>query len=387
MVSPVDLRALTKQAELRPSNPLECPTYVGPFKVEVIPGKGRGLVATDVIKTGTVVLLEKAAGIVYDPEAGKNDTSSLISVLCEKSRNSIINGQLSLMYAGPQYELLNATLDDFKKPQERPALSRERVQGICEFNTFGFHTDKVQGNGIWPIAALTNHSCLPNLCRLFLNDVLVLVANSDISRGAELLSSYVASNDNYVLRTRALIPFGIECNCQLCEYDRQDLLSGMLERRIDILDYYANEIEQHVCSGHPEIATIVLDLVDQLEQSYDNRILKPMMFNILSDLATIYYLKGEHTLATQTFERCMASYGHSITTEQQLVQIPIIFSSLTDATFQYAIASKQMGDEPAFQMWVKKSRSIAKATRAYTTQMFNEKFQSLLDGLDLSSIQ
>ena len=376
-------------AAASPSSIIDFQTFIGPVKVELFPGRGRGLIATTDIKMGTIIFAEKAAGVVFDTNSEKH--SELLPLVLQQNAKgdaSVLN-QLWQMYAGPNYEQPASGLESFtgQNVEEKELISSERISGICDFNTFGFKTVFGAGQGIWPLAALTNHSCLANLCRLFINNVIVLIANCDISQGQELLSSYVAANDNYVERTRALIPFGVECNCQLCDCDRQDLVSGMLERRIDILDYYSTNIEQHVGTGHPEVETIVLDLVDQLENSYGNNILKPMMFNILSDLATIYYLKGENLLATQTFERCIASYGHSITIGPQLVKIPIVFSSLADATFQFAVACWQMGDEEAFRMWVKKTRYLAKGSRGFDEEMFEQKYQSLVPGVDLKRIQ
>jgi hypothetical protein len=76
-------------------------------------------------------------------------------------------------------------------------------------------------NGFWIHASYLNHSCLPNSVRTFLGDVLFLRATHDISAGEEITSQYVAPE--LILEDRQQKykgSWGFECDCHLCQTDR-----------------------------------------------------------------------------------------------------------------------------------------------------------------------
>ncbi|CAJ1427569.1 unnamed protein product [Effrenium voratum] len=72
--------------------------------------------------------------------------------------------------------------------------------------------------GLWPLAALINHSCLPNLQEQYLGDWLALRACRPIAANEELTLCYTSAFQPRFLRQRHLKEhFGFECRCSRCE--------------------------------------------------------------------------------------------------------------------------------------------------------------------------
>ena len=75
-----------------------------------------------------------------------------------------------------------------------------RIEAIYQFNSFkseeilqkdrfGFH-DKEDNSGLWYFPSFFNHSCLPNVARIFMGDVMFLFAATDINQNEQLTLQY-----------------------------------------------------------------------------------------------------------------------------------------------------------------------------------------------------
>lgn len=87
----------------------------------------------------------------------------------------------------------------WKKRQQRNFLINfvTRMIGILNRNSFTMDWDSTfvpstssSGCGIFPFTSLLNHSCSPNLQRIFVNDKIVLVARRPIEAGEQLFICY-----------------------------------------------------------------------------------------------------------------------------------------------------------------------------------------------------
>lgn len=71
--------------------------------------------------------------------------------------------------------------------------------------------------GMYPLAAMLNHSCVPNAVRVFTGEIMVAHANANISAGEEIVWSYLPPTQPYPVRSDTLKnQYGFECHCQRC---------------------------------------------------------------------------------------------------------------------------------------------------------------------------
>lgn len=67
--------------------------------------------------------------------------------------------------------------------------------------------------GIWLLACRANHSCIPNFCRAFVGDMLILRASKSIPKDTEIFDSYITPSDSFPDRRTNLNGYGFECEC------------------------------------------------------------------------------------------------------------------------------------------------------------------------------
>jgi hypothetical protein len=75
--------------------------------------------------------------------------------------------------------------------------------------------------GMYPLAAMLNHSCVPNAIRVFSGDVMVAHANTNIVKGQEIVWSYLPPTQPYPVRSDTLQNrYGFECACERCVLEK-----------------------------------------------------------------------------------------------------------------------------------------------------------------------
>jgi hypothetical protein len=71
--------------------------------------------------------------------------------------------------------------------------------------------------GMYPLAAMLNHSCVPNAIRVFSGEIMVAHANTNIKAGEEIVWSYLPPTQPYPVRSDTLKNhYGFECTCERC---------------------------------------------------------------------------------------------------------------------------------------------------------------------------
>ncbi|KAL8848406.1 MAG: hypothetical protein Q9221_006561 [Calogaya cf. arnoldii] len=85
--------------------------------------------------------------------------------------------------------------------------------------------------GMWLLACRANHSCLPNVSRAFIGDMLILRASRSIAADSEILDSYTSGTAAYPTRREALERYDCQCKCALCGMDEMasDKVHGQRE--------------------------------------------------------------------------------------------------------------------------------------------------------------
>jgi len=74
--------------------------------------------------------------------------------------------------------------------------------------------------GVFPVAALLNHSCVPNSTRYFLGDTVFVRAARQLEEGEEVVTSYILNHCDLESRQESLLAdYGFRCTCLRCRLE------------------------------------------------------------------------------------------------------------------------------------------------------------------------
>lgn len=79
-----------------------------------------------------------------------------------------------------------------------------------------------QGNGSFPFLSLLNHSCSPNVNRIFIDATVILVVMKPVDKGEQLFDDYGYNFPNVpkdIRQLKLLKQYKFECKCHACEND------------------------------------------------------------------------------------------------------------------------------------------------------------------------
>lgn len=130
------------------------------------------------------------------------------------------------------------------------AVSDSVLQGIIRRNAFGpdFHnyntmeetwTTHPDGEitfpyhrilGLYPLAAIINHSCSSNAVRVFCGETMMVHANAPIKQGQEIVWSYISPIQPYHNRKAQLASkYGFDCLCERCRTEAEMYENKMVD--------------------------------------------------------------------------------------------------------------------------------------------------------------
>ena len=162
-------------------------------------------------------------------------------------------------------DVLLGRSDPTQDPDPDPGPGRDRLLGIVRSNAFGpdYHGyDRIEREwsrggggsssssscssddggpyrrilGLYPLAAMINHSCHSNAVRVFSGEVMAVHASAAIGEGEEVLWSYLPACQPYRARQeQAEARFGFLCRCRRCLLEGE-ALSGATEEVAGGLD-------------------------------------------------------------------------------------------------------------------------------------------------------
>ncbi|KAF2655824.1 SET domain-containing protein [Lophiostoma macrostomum CBS 122681] len=215
-------------------------TFIGNTEVKNSPNRGNGLYATRAIPSGELVLADKAFCVVWSHEL-EAMTAMTYDVRDSRIRVSPVGLASSIvqkLLSNPS--LIPRVMDKYGDWQgtdeskgvvstnDGPVVDVFRVQDIMSRNAFGVGAQygeegaRNASTGLFTYAAYINHSCIPNLKREFIGDLLVLRALRPLVEGEEIFLAY-DENPDYDARQAALMTtWGFECQCKLCEAEKTD---------------------------------------------------------------------------------------------------------------------------------------------------------------------
>ncbi len=205
-----------------------------------IAGKGRGLVATEDLPKGTLLLVEKAAAIVFPSScmAKRKSPGELLSAQLHDLIKSARTAKERKLVSGLQELSTGETKKSESVSMETDLSLFLRklliVNGFgwsdaCKANVSQRPTD--HGFGLWLQASMFNHSCIPNALYGFLGNVLVVRLARDVVKDEEICIAYCSCHDSLEERNAKLQRRGFQCVCELCEKQRTKLSDEFISAR------------------------------------------------------------------------------------------------------------------------------------------------------------
>ncbi|KAH7716150.1 TPR domain protein [Aphelenchoides avenae] len=224
------------------SQDIDVADYAGPIELADIPGKGKGIIATEDIKRGTLIFVEKPFATTE---------------LSQKSR--------------------------LVKP-----LSHLTPTEVAE-RMFLYDHGQILGGFV-------NHSCLANSASAAFGDVKVEFAVADIKKGEEVTRPYV--DPMKPLSERWL---WFECDCRLCELDRAD---PRRDEREELLKSVLEDLPR--IRSHPKFVAKAEDLLKKMRKTYTDRTeLQALLYWPLEALGDHYKSVGNSSKAIKYYEEAI----------------------------------------------------------------------------------
>ncbi|KAI6841288.1 hypothetical protein KC340_g2528 [Hortaea werneckii] len=165
------------------------------FTLENVPGKGKGLIASQSIPKGTCIISEPplfTTDALEDPNNIEKDLGRIVRSLSKEGQRAF----LSLHNNNP---------------------GSDPFSNIIRSNGYPLGPSSDIG-GIFPLVARINHSCLPNAQHAWSDkhQKMLVHAVRNIEPGCELTLSYIAGGPSTERRKNIKTYFGFDCACELC---------------------------------------------------------------------------------------------------------------------------------------------------------------------------
>ncbi|TEY48900.1 hypothetical protein BOTCAL_0290g00120 [Botryotinia calthae] len=316
---------------------LDHATYVGPVVVKSSPGRGQGLFTTRAVKTGELLLCEKAFAHCY---AGVSEDSGV-----HAKTTLLINVHTNRMMVGTQGDLITAIVQklwknpslipkfhalhrgSYKLAEEtevdgKPVIDTFLVEQIMALNVFGCplssfegqsmepaEVDKHHSCGIWILASKINHSCLSNARRSFLGDLQLVRATSDIPANTEITYWYKLPTGESDEMQNGLKHWGFQCKCIICTDSKDTPKKEITMRKKLLRNLNAVLNASHVAIPQAE------RLLNALEKTYKRPAIDIPRLALRESyfrLTRVYSQRGTTDKAVLTALRALESIGFVI---------------------------------------------------------------------------
>lgn len=153
-------------------------------------------------------------------------------------------------------------------------VQRHTVSDIVCWSLIGGANESI-GVGNFLLGALVNHSCSPNVQRLFVDDKMVLLAIRPIAEGEQLFDCYLEPFYKLTLKEReALLKiYSFKCVCEACLDPVQ--YSTNLQVKNEELYRYANQLVKEMDDYNTVERKVIIEtaktLESKMQNSYDPR--------------------------------------------------------------------------------------------------------------------
>lgn len=237
------------------------PRYMGPVEMALVPGQGRGLVASQWVRAGELLVVSLPVAIVKGPPGSLPSNEQLMEEVTRAVGGDVGNRiVVRQLYDGSPASCAN--LPDFSVLAQRiyhgdrdddpsgAAMSgqgmnaddRYRTVDISEvvrYNCYGMEVDDevavaVRGGvgqsflGLWPELALVNHSCVPNALTYVVGDHLYLRAIRDIPPGRQVTKNYLGLGNlapASIRQAQLNESYRFSCGCERCRLEEDNFFT------------------------------------------------------------------------------------------------------------------------------------------------------------------
>ena len=202
-----------------------CPSNSDKYRLQALPNKGFGLVATRDIQESELLIAESPLlKVELSPEG------DLVGKFCTAKREFISPALVQVLNKLPDNDLFKFyTLSDScsaNLAQEHGLHDLQKAYktnfGIMKTNSFSMEFENQTYLTLFPTISRLNHSCQPNCNHYWSGSYFKVRAIKPISAGEELTISYMSPlqrADFHSRQSRRKIlseEFGFECGCNLC---------------------------------------------------------------------------------------------------------------------------------------------------------------------------
>ncbi|KAK3314580.1 hypothetical protein B0H66DRAFT_627200 [Apodospora peruviana] len=174
------------------------------YEVADIPGKGKGVVATKIIRAHETIMVDYPA-IIADKEIG--------DFFAQTTEQDLKNRAVRQLR--DPYQVLNLSTGN-----RYPAGDDSIAEAVLAMNAFDLNIDDVGYAALYPNVSRINHACTPNSYVATPADGLSLavVAVRDILPGEEISISYILpSLPSHARQTILKQKWAFDCTCSLCK--------------------------------------------------------------------------------------------------------------------------------------------------------------------------
>ncbi|KAI2609504.1 SET domain-containing protein [Hypoxylon fragiforme] len=264
---------------------VDAASFIGNTTVKSSGEKGRGLFATRDIPAGEIVMCEKAFCVVWGYESDAL-TAMTYDVRDDRIRVSPVGlsraivqkllnnpsqiGRVMSLYGDYQGEGNNVT-----KTDDGTIVDTFRIHDIVSRNAFGpgiqFGEERLNNasTGLWIWAAYINHSCVSNVKKEYMGDLMILRATRPITAGEEIFHSYDESSDYDDRQSALMITWGFECECALCVVEKADDPAVRKKRRGLVDEVNDFVLREHWTNAKRLTISRARRLVKAIEDTYD----------------------------------------------------------------------------------------------------------------------
>jgi len=237
----------------------------GPFRIQEMPGKGEGMVATRVLFPGDIVVTEEPLIVIKDGEPIRI-ILSMFDALSEEDKNVL----LSLYDPGvnPQNDIQGVTDE---KHQKFIRITWANSMQLCGYPELG-----VDGLGVYATISRINHSCAPNAIRTWLRGdnskrSKQVRACQRIDEGEEICFSYIKLDSSFLLREKRqmlLRNWFPSCRCVICHHNDEKLATSE-QNRVEMVKLHQNMKENCKQGRLREAAHAALQKIQTMEKCPD----------------------------------------------------------------------------------------------------------------------
>ncbi|KAJ5774296.1 hypothetical protein N7457_009192 [Penicillium paradoxum] len=314
---------------------LDHATWIGPVEVRQTETRGQGLFTTRAVKVGDLLLCEKAFAYAIEHPLKRKWANTLH-----------INMETNTTARGGQMAIASSIINKLRKnPSLAPALTKLHSDGfnatataavdgtpvidtfhissIISLNSFSGpasskaeHIPDVQdasgnlqtllANGVWLLASKFNHSCMCNVNRAFIGDMIIVRAATDIPANTELTMWYLLPGpENQPMDFQH---WGFECNCSMC-VAISATEPHIPRKRIRLRQEIAMALENRLnVLSRQRAKLLIQQLTDTYLQGPDGA-LQIGLWEPLTLLASVYERQGELKEASKLILQAFEAIG------------------------------------------------------------------------------